>query len=179
MSSSGVVPTPYGLLPSAPIFDLKSSDIVDGGKIAASKHLSKAFGVEGGEDEAPALEWSGFPVEDTKSFVVTCYDPDAPTVSGFWHWVVYDIPASVTSLPTGGALPAGAKSLKNDAGFSGYCGCAPPPGHGEHRYIFCVSAMGIEHLPIEENTTSPAVCQFQMYGAGVKARAFLTGIYGR
>jgi len=171
------LPNSYDLLPSAPTFELKSSDITDGGKMPAPK-LSKAFGVEGGEDEAPALEWSGFPEDETKSFVLTCYDPDAPTVSGFWHWVVYDIPASVTSLPTGGALPDGAKSLKNDAGFSGYLGCAPPIGHGDHRYIFCVSAMGIENLPIDENT-SPSVCNFNMFGAGVKARAFLTGIYGR
>ena len=131
-------PNPYNFLPSAPTFQVKSSDIEDGGKMPSPK-LSKAFGVEGGEDESPALEWSGFP-DDTKSFVVTCYDPDAPTVSGFWHWVIlYDIPASVTSLPTGGALPDGAKTLKNDAGFPGYVGCAPPPDHGDHRYIFCIS----------------------------------------
>ena len=169
-------PNPYDFLPPAPTFEVTSTDIEEGGRMPPSK-LSKAFGVEGGEDEAPALSWSGFPA-DTKSFVVTCFDPDAPTVSGFWHWAVYDIPASATSLPTGGALPEGAKALKNDAGFSGYVGCAPPPGHGDHRYIFCVSAMGVENLPIDENT-SPAVLAFNMFGAGVKARAFLTGIYGR
>jgi len=169
-------PNPYDFLPPAPTFEVKSSDIEDGGKMPLPQ-LSKAFGVDGGEDESPALEWSGFP-DDTKSFVVTCYDPDAPTVSGFWHWIVYDIPVSVTSLPTGGALPEGAKTLKNDAGFPGYVGCAPPPGHGDHRYIFCVSALGVENLPIDENT-SPAVCGFNMFGAGVKGRAFLTGIFGR
>ena len=107
-------------------------------------------------------------------------------VSGFWHWIVYDLPASCTSLstgagtPAGEALPEGAKMIRNDAGFAGFCGAAPPPGHGEHRYIFCVSAMGIETLPIEDPlTTSPAVSQFQMFGAGVKARAFLTGKFGR
>lgn len=89
------------------------------------EQLSKAFGVDGGEDVSPALSWSGFP-DDTKSFVVTCYDPDAPTVSGFWHWIVYDIPASCTTLKTGACvgaeikdLPDGAKVLKNDAGFAG------------------------------------------------------------
>jgi Raf kinase inhibitor-like YbhB/YbcL family protein len=106
-------------------------------------------------------------------------DPDAPTVSGFWHWIVYDIPVGVTSLPTGGALPEGAKSLKNDAGFTGFCGAAPPPGHGDHRYIFCVSALPVETLPIDENTTSPAVCNFNMFGAGVLGRAMMTVNYGR
>lgn len=142
--------------------------------------LSKAFGVEGGEDQSPQLSWSGFPKETTKSFVVSCYDPDAPTVSGFWHWVVYDIPATVTSLETG-ADPAsvGGKVLKNDAGFAGFCGAAPPPGHGPHRYIFCVSALPVEHLPIDESSTSPAVCHFNMFGAGVLGRAFLTATFGR
>jgi Raf kinase inhibitor-like YbhB/YbcL family protein len=180
---------PYDFLPEAPTFQLTSSDFEDGGTLKAPQR-SKAFGVEGGEDLSPALAWEGAP-EDTKSFVVTCYDPDAPTVSGFWHWIVYDLPASCTSLPTGAGTPAddgaspallpeGAKMIRNDAGFAGFCGAAPPPGHGEHRYIFCVSAMGIENLPIGDPlTTSPAVSQFQMFGAGVKARAFLTGKFGR
>ena len=167
---------PYDFHPPAGGFGVKSSDVEEDGRMPTPT-LSKAFGVEGGEDKSPALEWSGFP-EDTKSFVVTCYDPDAPTVSGFWHWAVYDIPASVTSLSAGGVLPEGAKTLKNDAGFPGFVGCAPPPGHGDHRYIFCVSAMGVETLPIDENT-SPAVLGFNMFGAGVKARAFLMGLYGR
>lgn len=141
--------------------------------------------MEGGEDLSPALEWSGDAIpEDTKSFVVTCYDPDAPTVSGFWHWIMYDIPPTCRSLPTGAGnpdgsrMPPGAKMLKNDAGFAGFCGAAPPPGHGEHRYIFCVSALGVDTLPIDENT-SCAVSQFQMFGAGLKARAFLNGVYSR
>lgn len=178
-------PNPYDFLPVAPTFQLTSTDLEDGG-ILQPPQRSKAFGVEGGEDISPSLTWEGAP-EDTKSFVVTCYDPDAPTVSGFWHWIVYDIPPSCTSLPTGAGtstaaptlLPEGAKMLKNDAGFAGFCGAAPPPGHGDHRYIFCVSALGIKSLPIDAETTSPAVSQFHMFGAGVKARAFLTGKFGR
>lgn len=173
----------YDSLPSAPSFQVTSTDITDGG-VLPGPQLSKAFGVEGGEDTSPNLTWSGFPPE-TKSFAVTCYDPDAPTVSGFWHWIVYDIPASVTSLPTGAGtpdkndlLPAGAKQLKNDAGFAGFLGAAPPPGHGSHRYIFCVTALPVENLPIDENT-SPAVCHFNMFGAGVLGRAFLTATFGR
>lgn len=172
-------PNPYDFLPSAPTFQVTSKDIQDGGTMPPPQ-LSKAFGVDGGEDLSPSLEWSGFPTDGSvKSFVVTCFDPDAPTVSGFWHWVVYDIPASVTSLPTGAnPLPPGAKSLKNSAGFVGFCGAAPPPGHGNHRYIFCVSALPVETLPIDENAT-PTVCNFNMFGAGVLARAFLTATYGR
>jgi Raf kinase inhibitor-like YbhB/YbcL family protein len=175
-------PNPYDFLPEAPIFEVTSTDIEEGGTMPPPQ-LSKVFGVEGGEDCSPSLSWKGFPSDTTKSFVVTCYDPDAPTVSGCWHWVVYDIPASVTSLPSGVVgvgtiLPEGAKVLKNDAGFAGFCGAGPPPGHGEHRYIFCVSAMGVEHLPIDKQT-SPAVCNFNMFGVGVLARAFLTANYGR
>jgi len=139
--------------------------------------LSKAFGVEGGADKSPQLSWKGFP-QDTKSFVVTCYDPDAPTVTGFWHWIMYDIPPTVTSLATGAEPHSPAKLLKNDAGLTGFCGAAPPPGHGKHRYIFCVTALPVENLPIDENT-SAAVCHFNMFGAGVLGRAFLTATFGR
>ena len=145
----------YDSLPKAPAFKVTSNDITDGGVMPPAQ-LSKAFGVEGGEDLSPSLSWEGFPAE-TKSFVVTCYDPDAPTVSGFWHWAMYDIPASVTSLEAGAGnpdkskLPPGAKMLKNDAGIAGFLGSAPPPGHGAHRYIFCVTALPVENLPIDEN----------------------------
>ena len=93
--------------------------------------------------------------------MVTCYDPDAPTVSGFWHWAMYDIPADVLSLPLnagdkgGAGMPAGAKMLLNDAGFAGYVGAAPPPGYGENRYMFVVSALGVDSLPIEASTSPP------------------------
>ena len=96
-------PNPYDYLPAAPAMVLTSTDFEEGSTLQ-SPQLSKAFGVDGGEDISPALSWSGAP-DDTKSFVVTCYDPDAPTVSGFWHWIVYDIPATVTSLVTGAGNP--------------------------------------------------------------------------
>jgi Raf kinase inhibitor-like YbhB/YbcL family protein len=173
----------YDSLPAAPTFQVTSDDIVEGGTMPPPQ-LSGAFGVEGGQDVSPSLTWSGFPADTTKSFVVTCYDPDAPTSCGFYHWVMYDIPVSVTSLPTdaghkdGSKVPMGAKMLKNDAGFPGFCGAAPPPGHGTHRYMFCVSALPVETLPIDE-TSSPAVCGFNMFGAGVLGRAFLTAHFGR
>jgi Raf kinase inhibitor-like YbhB/YbcL family protein len=173
----------YDSLPEVPLFTLTSTDISEGSTMPPAQ-LSKAFGLPGGQDESPSLKWSGFPA-DTKSFVVTLYDPDAPCVSGFWHWVVYDIPASVTELPTGAGtpgsslLPAGAKMLKNDAGMPGFMGSAPPEGHGQHRYIFCVTALPVESLPIDEASTTPSVAHFHMFGAGVLGRAFLTAHFGR
>jgi phosphatidylethanolamine-binding protein (PEBP) family uncharacterized protein len=94
---------PYDALPEVPAFTLTSTDLTDG-EIVADPHLSGIFGLPGGEDRSPQLSWSGFPAE-TKSFAVTCYDPDAPTASGFWHWVVANIPVSVTELAAGAGTP--------------------------------------------------------------------------
>jgi Raf kinase inhibitor-like YbhB/YbcL family protein len=159
------------------------SETVNDGAYLAEAQRSGAFGVPGGEDVSPQLSWSGAPA-GTKSYVVTCYDPDAPTVSGFWHWAMYDIPSDVLSLALdagakgGGNMPPGAKMLKNDAGFPGFLGAAPPEGHGDHRYMFVVSALGVDTLPIDA-ATSPSVMSFNMFGAGVLARARITAIYGR
>jgi Raf kinase inhibitor-like YbhB/YbcL family protein len=164
-------------------FELTSPDLVEGGELAAPQQ-SDFGGVPGGQDVSPALEWSGFPVE-TKSFVVTCYDPDAPVVSGIWHWVMYDVPAHIVALmaDTGNAdgsnIPLGAKVLKNDAGFRGYLGAAAPPSHGQHRYIFCVTAMAVETIPDVTADTSPAWLHGRMMRAGVLGRGFLTGVFGR
>jgi Raf kinase inhibitor-like YbhB/YbcL family protein len=180
-----VGPNPYDYLPPAASFTLTSNDVQDG-QTVPSPQLSQAFGVvsENG-DISPHLSWHGFPSDTTRSFVVTCYDPDAPTVSGFWHWIVYDIPSHVTELPTnagavGGAhLPEGAKMLQNDAGMAGFLGAAPPPGHPPHRYIYCVSALPVETLADVTPDTTPSVCHFHMFGVGVLGRAFLTTHYGR
>ena len=169
-------------LPQVPSFTVTSTDIVDGGTMPPAQ-LSAAFGVEGGQDVSPSLSWHGFP-QQTKSFVVSCYDPDARAGSGYWHWVMYDIPAAVSSLETGAgnsnssSIPSGAKMLQNDSGMVGFLGAAPPPGHGTHRYIFCVTALSVETLPIDEHATSPAVCHSNMVGH-VLGRAFLTATFGR
>lgn len=169
---------PYDFLPQVPSFDLRSDDVADG-QALPTPQLSGLFGA-GGEDTSPHLAWSGFP-EGTKSFVVTCYDPDAPTVSGFWHWAVFNIPASVTELPTGAGdpnganLPDGAKMLTTDGGVRQYLGAAPPPGHGPHRYIFVVHALDVESLDIPDEAR-PAFLQFNMFGHTL-GRATLTGTH--
>ncbi|MAF06411.1 MAG: YbhB/YbcL family Raf kinase inhibitor-like protein [Acidiferrobacteraceae bacterium] len=171
-------PVPYDFLPTVDAFSVASDNIRDGETLAMPQ-VSGILGA-GGEDISPHLAWTGAPPQ-TQSFVVTCFDPDAPTGSGFWHWVVYDIPASVAELATGAgtadgaALPAGAKQLKNDAGLYGYLGSAPPAGHGPHRYIFAVHALSIAELPIDQNT-SPAVGGFNMFG-NTLARALITPVY--
>src|SRR5213082_1289527 len=125
---------PYDNLPSAASFSLTSSDLRQGEKLAMPQ-VSGIFGA-GGEDASPQLSWRGFPLE-TKSFVVTMCDPEAPTVSGFWHWAVINIPGNVTQLPpdagdeSGTGLPQGAFHLKNDARTARYVGAGPPPGHGK------------------------------------------------
>lgn len=168
-------PDPYGFLPDLPTFTVESDDLVDGQRMP-DLHASAAFGVPGGEDRSPHLRWSGFP-EETKSFAVTCFDPDAPTASGFWHWAVCNIPVSVTELATGAEAPDGAVVLGNDAGFSGFVGAGPPPGHGTHRYMFVVHAVGVEELEVSDDA-SCAFLGFNLFMQGI-ARARLTATYER
>jgi Raf kinase inhibitor-like YbhB/YbcL family protein len=176
MAERRIPPDPYSFLPEVPEFDVTSDDVVDGEPMPVV-HASGLFGVEGGEDISPQLSWSGFP-DDTASFAVTVFDPDAPTVSGFWHWVVFNIPADVTELPTGAGdeagsgLPAGAVQLRNDGGTTGYVGAGPPPGHGPHRYIIVVHALNVEQLDVPEDA-SPAVLTFNLWQTTI-ARATIT-----
>lgn len=161
---------PYADLPELPTFTLTSEDIKEGDQ-ASDWMLSKAMGIEKGEDTNPQLSWSGFPKE-TKSFVITCYDPDAPTPSGFWHWTASNIPADVTSIARGAADELVATKHTNDGGNNAFTGFAPPEGHGAHRYIFCVTAVDTDKLDIDESA-SPAVVNFNLFFHGI-ARAFLT-----
>jgi hypothetical protein len=171
-------PIPYDFLPGVTPFEIVSNDVADG-EMLLLPQVSGIFGA-GGDDVSPHLSWAGAPAE-TRSYVVTCFDPDAPTGSGFWHWLVYDIPVQVTELASGTGsqdgtrLPAGAKQLKNDAGLYGYLGAAPPAGHGPHRYVFAVHALSVDSLPIDEQT-SAAVCGFNMFGTTL-GRALITPIY--
>jgi Raf kinase inhibitor-like YbhB/YbcL family protein len=169
---------PYVYLPEVPAFTVASADVADGEPMALP-HASGIFGA-GGEDLSPQLSWSGFPAE-TKSFAVTCFDPDAPTGSGFWHWAVFNIPASVTELPSGAgtpgvaSLPEGAVTLAGDAGVPQYLGSAPPAGHGPHRYIFAVHALDVEKLGVEADAR-PAILGFNMFGHTL-ARGMIIPLY--
>ncbi len=154
-----IAPDPYDVLPQVPSFTLSSEDVRDGEPMPADH----AHGSVGGGNVSPQLAWSGFPTE-TKSFVVTCYDPDAPTGSGFWHWVLVDVPASTTSLARGagsGTDPAGAFSVRNDYGETGFGGAAPPPGDRPHRYVFAVHAVDVESLGVPREAT-PAYVGFNL-----------------
>ena len=164
---------PYADLPELPTFTLTSEDIKDGDQ-APDWMLSKAMGIEKGEDTNPQLSWSGFP-EETKSFVITCYDPDAPTPSGFWHWTASNIPADITSVARGAADELKAVKHTNDGGTDSFMGFAPPEGHGAHRYIVAVHAVGVEKLDVPADAT-PAYLGFNLFGQAI-ARALITGTY--
>lgn len=156
---------PFARLPEAKNFQVYSKDVEDGSAFSLSQY-SGIFGVEGGKDISPQLNWSGAP-DGTKSFAVTIYDPDAPTGSGFWHWAVANIPSSVNELPTGAGdekgsgLPAEAFQLPNDARVARFIGAAPPAGHGEHRYYIIVHALDVEDIGIPKDST-PAFLGFNM-----------------
>ena len=170
---------PYSFLAPVPDFTLTSTSFGDGATLP--KNQVSAGGHPDGKDLSPQLSWSGFP-GGTRSFVVTMYDPDAPTASGFWHWAVANIPASVTSLAEGAGdakdsagLPPDALSLQNDGGHAGYMGAAPPAGHGAHRYMVVVHAVDVPALDVDGGA-SPAVLGFNL-AFHTLARARITGIF--
>lgn len=156
---------PLERLPEAASFEVSSDDVADGDAWAPAQ-MSGIFGVDGGQDVSPHLRWSGAP-EGTKGYAVTIYDPDAPTQSGFWHWSVANIPASVTELAAGvggddgAGLPHGAIQLTNDAGSRRFIGAAPPPGHGSHRYFVIVHALDTDDLGVPASAT-PAFLNFNI-----------------
>lgn len=157
---------------AASAFTLSSPDIVEGGPLAAAQ-VYEGFGCHGG-NKAPALSWSDVPA-NTKSFAVTVYDPDAPTGSGWWHWLVYDIPASASRLD-GAALPSGAKQGRNDYGSAAFGGACPPPGK-PHRYIITIHALKLEHLDVGAEASAAMIGY--VINANSLGHASITAIYGR
>ncbi|TDC45742.1 YbhB/YbcL family Raf kinase inhibitor-like protein [Micromonospora sp. KC207] len=167
---------PFARLPEAATFTVTSTTVTDDTMLGVAQ-MSGIFGVPGGKDVSPQLSWTGAP-EDTKSYAVTVYDPDAPTGSGFWHWAVADIPATATGLPEGAGddsgtgLPDGAFQLPNDARLARFIGAAPPAGHGPHRYVIAVHALDVESIGVAADAT-PAVLGFTI-ASHILARAVLT-----
>jgi hypothetical protein len=158
-------------------FQVTSTDITDGRQM--DRRFVYGPGDPGGDNISPALSWSGFPAE-TRSFVVSCFDPDAPTPAGFWHWTLVDIPADVTSLATGagnsaGAIPAGAFHVAGDFGTHGYDGPAPPAGDQVHRYYFVVHAVDVPTLGVDTDAT-PTVVAFNL-AFHTLARAIIVPVF--
>jgi hypothetical protein len=162
---------------------ISSTSFKDGDYLPMDHVLSAdyGFGCAGG-NKSPHLRWDGAPA-GTKSFAVTCFDPDAPTGSGFWHWVVVNIPAGVTELPldagnpASGKLPAGALQVRTDFGKPGYGGPCPPPNDHPHRYLFTVHAVSAETLPVTADT-SAAVVGFNLHFLTLE-KATLMGLFKR
>jgi len=165
-------PLPYDFLPSVPSFTLTSDDVADGGTLADAQ-VFNSWGHSGG-NVSPQLSWSDFP-EDTQSFAVTVYDPDAPTGAGFWHWLLWDVPSDVTSLEAG--VDAGKIGLqgRNDYGDNAFGGAGPPEGQ-THRYVFAVHALNTALLGVGPDAPTGQIGF--MITAHTIARAVIVASYG-
>jgi Raf kinase inhibitor-like YbhB/YbcL family protein len=163
--------------------NVKSDSFKDGDYLEQEHALSADYGFGcGGGNKSPHLRWDDVP-PGTKSFAVTCFDPDAPTGSGFWHWVVVNIPPNVTELPLDagnpgrGKMPAGALQVRTDFGKPGYGGPCPPEGDHPHRYLFTVHAVSMDALPVTADTAAAVVGFYLNFNT--LAKAALMGLFKR
>ena len=156
---------------------LMSTDIKNNSMLPQAQ-LANNFGCSGG-NKSPELSWVDAP-KSTKSFAVTAYDPDAPTGSGFWHWIVYDINPNtnriVSAASKTNSMPVGSVEGPNDAGFKEYVGVCPPPGTA-HHYIFTVYALDVVQLPVK-NTATSAIIRINIMAHTI-AKASIITIYSR
>jgi Raf kinase inhibitor-like YbhB/YbcL family protein len=170
----------FALATQAAGFTLSSSTIKPNSTLTEAQ-VFNGFGCSG-KNISPELKWSGAP-QGTKSYAVTVYDPDAPTGSGWWHWVVYNIPPSATGLPEGAGtadgkgLPAGSVQGRTDFGAPGFGGACPPPGDKPHRYVFTVYALKIYKLDLPPDASAAMVGS--TIDANKLAEAKFTARYGR
>ena len=172
MSEDKRRPLPHAFHPPVPTFTVMSEDVAEGGRLKEDQVFAAG-------NTSPQLRWEGFPA-GTRSFAVTCYDPDAPTGSGFWHWSLFDIPADVTELPRGAGsgdftgLPEGATHVRNDYGAREFGGAAPPQGDIAHRYVFAVHALDTDDLGIDDSVScTMAAFNYLQHTIG---RAVITGM---
>ncbi|HET7683533.1 MAG TPA: YbhB/YbcL family Raf kinase inhibitor-like protein [Marmoricola sp.] len=168
-----VHPDPYELLPKVPSFTVTSADVTDGEPLKDDQVADRG-------NTSPQLSWHGAP-DGTKSYTITCFDPDAPTPCGFWHWALVDVPADVTSLDAGAGadggsgIPEGSFMLRNDGGSHAFMGAAPPQGDQVHRYYFVVHAVTEDKLGIDEDASN-AVMSFNL-AFKTAGRAIVVGTY--
>lgn len=165
---------PNWKLPDVPTFTLSSPDFISGGGLPTWARGSAA----GGEDRSPELRWAGAPAE-TRSYVLTVFDPDAPSGSGFWHWTLINIPSNARMLPRGAGtddilLPHGAERRRNEYGTDVFIGAAPPAETGPHRYVYTVSALAVPVLEVDRDVT-PAVIGLRLR-PHIIARGQLVGL---
>ncbi|HEX4585579.1 MAG TPA: YbhB/YbcL family Raf kinase inhibitor-like protein [Burkholderiaceae bacterium] len=167
-----------GAVATAASFELRSTDVGEGAALPKAQVYS-GFGCTG-DNLSPALSWTGAPAA-TQSFALTVYDPDAPTGSGWWHWIVYDLPPTTTSLPRGigqaAPLPSGAVEARNDYGARSFGGACPPPGDKPHRYIFTIYALKVGKLDVPLDA-SAALVGYSI-NANQIGKATITARYGR
>lgn len=159
ISQRPIAPDPYDLLPQVDTFTLRSDDLTDG------QPIDSKF-TQPHDNISPHLAWEGFPAE-TKSFVVSCFDPDAPTPSGYWHWTIIDVDADTTELEQGQGksdlfLENAASHVRTDGNIFGWQGPNPPAGDRPHRYIFAVHALDVESLDLDPADVSPATVAFNV-----------------